>query len=129
MEPPDSRTIRCPSCGGENTVGKSRCFLCGEPLAVTPGEANNPWAAPAAEVNLSPRTFTLGSLMLVIALIAVCMGVLVEIPGLGVVLILVTTPALIRTLRAVSKGKQTGKPLVWWDKLIVPRLARRGDDD
>jgi hypothetical protein len=57
--------------------------------------------------------------MLVIALIAVCLGVLVEIPGLGVVLLLVSTPALIRTLMAVSRGKAAGRPLSGWEKMTV----------
>jgi hypothetical protein len=61
--------------------------------------------------------FTLGSLMLVIALVAVCLGVLREVPGLGVILILVATPALARTLGAASHRKRVGRPMTAVEKV------------
>lgn len=119
MDSTEPRMVVCPSCGGENLARFDRCFLCDQPLAPGKAGAENPWAAPAVELKPSSRTFTLGSLMLVIALIAVCLGVLVEVPGLGVILLLIATPALIRTLVAVSRRKAAGQPLLWWEKLAV----------
>jgi hypothetical protein len=54
--------------------------------------------------------------MLVIALVAVCLGILVEVPGLGVILLLVATPSLIRTLGTVARRKAAGRPLTHWEK-------------
>lgn len=119
MENAEPRMVVCPSCGGENLARFDRCFLCDQPLFAGTAGAENPWAAPAVELKPSSTTFTLGSLMLVIALIAVCLGVLVEIPGLGVVLLLVSTPALIRTLVAVSRSKAAGRPIGGWDKVVL----------
>ncbi len=71
----------------------------------------NPWAAPSLPVHPNASTFTLGSLMLVIALIAVCLGVTVEVPGLGILLIVLAAPALVRTLLNVSHSKAEGVTL------------------
>lgn len=119
MESSDPRMVVCPSCGGDNLARFDRCFLCDQPLAPANVGSDNPYAAPPPELKLSSRTFTLGSLMLVIALIAVCLGVLVEFPGLGILLALAASFALVRTLAEVSRSKALGRPFDRKAKIIL----------
>lgn len=119
----------CPSCGAQNRADSVECFLCHQPFGLTePTSAQSPttWvpspvsptddlAAAHADIQ---RTFKLSSLMLIIALVAVCLGALVESPGLGVVLIIVAAPALLRTLAAIHYFRGRGQRLTTVDKVL-----------
>jgi hypothetical protein len=119
MESTDPPMFPCPNCRHENPRGSIHCAFCAHPLTEKPAELDeNPWSPPAA-ADSSSRTFTIGSLMLVIAVIAVCLGVTVAVPGLGVLLILAIVPASIRTLLAISSRRAAGKPLTVWEKFVV----------
>ncbi|HEV3168280.1 MAG TPA: hypothetical protein VGZ22_30025 [Isosphaeraceae bacterium] len=103
-EPP---VLLCPHCGAENLPESTLCWICHQPTV---------FRIQPEDVGMAPplppqRTFNLSSLMLLIALVAVCFGVTREFPGLGVLLVIVLTPALVRTLRSVYQGKATGQPL------------------
>lgn len=97
-------TRRCPQCGAD--LGASTapaCWLCGHYVGhgkVVPGvvrrEDPNPYAPPRAEIATG-RTSRIATLLLVIAVIAVILGVLREVPPLGVVLAVISVPAVIRT--------------------------------
>jgi hypothetical protein len=87
--------------------------------------ATSPWTAPTSALGPEPAhlaaaskfTFTLSSLMLVIALIAVGMGLLYEAPGLGILFAIVAIPALARTFVEVGRAKAVGRSLSTADKL------------
>jgi hypothetical protein len=49
--------------------------------------------------------------MLVIALVAICAGVWHELPGLGIVLAVAATPALLYTSIMAFKGAARGRPM------------------
>ncbi len=116
----DSTT--CAQCGASNTVRSDRCWLCHAALspagqvAAAGSLGDSPFAAVHQEAQ---RTFTLSSLFLVMTLIAVCLGVLVQAPGLGVPLAVLSAPALIRTVWVRSKRKTRGQPMTVWDKALV----------
>lgn len=107
----------CPGCGAENDPGRASCWLCAEPVGLGPG-------APSAPTALVPpvplqRTFTLSSLFLVMTLIAVCLGVAVQVPGLGIPLAILCTPALIRTMLIRSRRRAKGRSMTAGDKVLA----------
>ena len=112
-------TISCSQCGAANIGQSGQCWLCHHPLAAEPrgaGSANPPTAwATASTAN----TFTISSLMLIIALIAVCLGVTREAPGLGIALGVVSTPALVRTVFAARRREITGRPMSTGEKVVA----------
>jgi hypothetical protein len=57
--------------------------------------------------------------MLIIALVAVCLGVMREVMGLGIALAIVSTPALVRTVLAVRRRERTGRPMAAGEKVLV----------
>jgi hypothetical protein len=107
--------VHCTECGAANRPGGTRCFLCGHPLHLDAGPIPRPaegqsTPAPRAEVAVG-HTFSLASLVLVIALLAVCLGVGHEAPGLGIVLALVSAPALFHTTARAIRSKAGGRPM------------------
>jgi hypothetical protein len=55
--------------------------------------------------------------MLVITLVAVCLGVTMAAPGLGVLLMVLAAPALVRTMVVGFKQKQVGARLTTAEKV------------
>jgi hypothetical protein len=123
------RWVRCPHCQAGNRPGADCCFLCHEPIPLDAEVVDaSLWGAPQVPLTGDEdvpapatvrHTFTLSSLMLLIALVAVTLGVFRIEPGLGIVLVIVVTPALIRTLLAVSRDKARGRALNPLEKVGV----------
>jgi hypothetical protein len=61
----------------------------------------------------------ISSVMLVIAMVAVCLGVLHEAPGLGILLIVLMVPALVRTLVGAARRKAKGHSMTPAEKLFT----------
>ena len=99
-------TVNCPHCRETSPAVEAQCRSCGKPLVVYIGPA-----------EMLPRRVELGSLMIVVAVLAPCLVVLREVPGLGILLLLVVVPALVRTLGAVSTRKSDGRPMVAAEQL------------
>ena len=100
----------CPHCAAVNPPGALTCWLCQQRMearTVPPGRRTE--ASPNAAA--AQRTFGLSSLMLLIVLIAVCLGVMREVPGLGIGLLLLATPAAVRTAIASSRREARGEPM------------------
>jgi hypothetical protein len=73
----------------------------------------------ASRPGSSPLQFSLETLLLIVTLAAVCLGALVTVPGLGVLLLIIAVPALVRTcLTGISAKKQGGK-LTTADKVMA----------
>src|SRR5262245_58847993 len=105
MSSAPSPAARCPECGAELAAGQTQCWLCrGTPGGEAKSEPARLPRSAAAE-NASAQ-FSLSSLMLVMTLIAVCLGLLKVSPGYGILLIIVATPALVRTMVATTRRKQ-----------------------
>ena len=117
----------CPDCGATLEGDFAACTHCGwrrlgktnAPATQTEaGATPNPYQAPQAE-QIAARTFGLGSLMLVMTLIAVLLGVAMVHPGLALLLVFVAAVALARTMGIVYRRKLAGGPTAGGDKVIV----------
>jgi hypothetical protein len=79
--------------------------------------------APAGREESAGRTVQLSTLMLLIALIAVCLGVLHEEPGLGILLIILliflVIPALARTIAGTRRRQALGRSMSWDEKMLA----------
>ncbi|HZN35907.1 MAG TPA: hypothetical protein VFB80_18890 [Pirellulaceae bacterium] len=107
----------CPECGAELRPGDGRCWLCRRDLAVD-AEVVDP-APAAAAAKAAPLQFSLETLLLIVTLSAVCLGALVAAPGLGVLLLVVAVPALVRTCLTGSSFKQKSGKLTAADKVLA----------
>lgn len=94
-------TVDCPHCREKNSVSLTQCQACGKSLMVYIGPA-----------DVVPRRLGLGSIMLAVAVLAPCLVVLREVPALGVLLLLITVPAMVRTLCAISTRTSDGRPMI-----------------
>jgi hypothetical protein len=99
-------TVDCPHCREKNPASEDHCASCGKLLAIYIGPAET-----------LPRRLGLGSLMLLVALVALCLVVMREEPALGVFMLLVSVPALIRTFAVVATRKADGRPMVVPEKV------------
>lgn len=97
--------VNCPHCGAQNPAAEPRCGSCGQSLTLYIGP-----------VEHFPRRLDLGSLMLLIALVAVCLGITREVPVLGVFLLAVVLPALLRTFVWMRRAEGDGQALIWPEK-------------
>jgi hypothetical protein len=111
---PNAEAARCPECGA-TLSGASECWLCRR--ATQAGDSSP--TSPFAEERKSAGQFSLATVFLIITLIAVCLGSLRLAPGLGVLLIIVATPALIRTCVVGIREKQAGHVLSLGEKVVA----------
>jgi hypothetical protein len=117
MATPQEPAAHCPHCGAEVQTPGGPCWLCRQkasqagpnPYTINP-DATNPYATPRP-IGDNVAQFSLASLFLVMTLVAVCLGVIMIAPGLGILFAFITTPAFIRTMVAASRGRQIGAPL------------------
>jgi hypothetical protein len=116
MEQATPPTGFCPHCQAENPTGAARCWICQQPLeAAGPEHA----AAPAANPATPKRTFHLNSLMLVIALVAVFLGVWRAAWGLAILFALVALPASLRTWGILAERRALNQPLRIEEKIFA----------
>ena len=122
----------CPECGASNRPANKSCFLCGHdldsaapdtragaarsPIVFSSVDAVDPYEPPPG-VGSTPRTFRISSLLLLIAVIAVCLGVFHEQPVLGIILAVAVTPAMAYTMIVAAKSEARGRPLATIDKI------------
>lgn len=106
----------CPECSAIHTASVGRCWLCGADL---PAAKENvaPASAASAEVPTA-RTFSLSTLFLVMTLAAVAAGAFAAAPGLGVLFLVVATPALIRTIRITTRQNVAGVSSTPVEKIV-----------
>ena len=141
MGSPDGTRMVCPQCLSTNCAGDITCALCGHALdtamptmetgalkSPTPSispESVNPYAPPAG--GYSPAvTFRISSLLMLIAVIAVCLGVAHENVVLGIILAVVVVPALVYTFIVVEKRSARGTPMAALDKAVTFLVAIGG---
>lgn len=113
--------MHCPACRAE-LVDESVCWLCKHRLTESelgrqrnvseadPGEASfqaNPFAPPPTIADTSQSSYF--SVVLIMGMFLVLAGLIAVAPGFGILLAIITTPALIRTSVVVAKRRQRGK--------------------
>jgi ribosomal protein L40E len=131
MEPntPVSRPTVCPDCGAPFPVEATYCWLCGwklgDPVGVRPKppgpSKDNPYASPAPRNPADLKwTFSLSTLFLWTALVAVVMGVVRIAPGLGIALGIFSLPAALHTTAvAAYRKRRSRRALTVPEKILV----------
>lgn len=122
----DQPTARsCPECGARLKAADAKCWLCGRPIkddavviAEVIGGAAPEWVQ-AHQPPLKPWQFSLESMLLVITLVAVCLGMIVAMPGIGVLAAIVAGPALIRTLMVGYQERRAGHKQSIGEKVLA----------
>ena len=122
---------RCLSCGATNSTAAVKCWLCGVPLAggePAPSESAAKFpvegkhtATGSGAIAPVPAHFQFGlaSLMLTMTLISVCLGVISLSPGLGFGVIVLVTPAFLRTVIGARRMRRQGRPLGVPEKIMA----------
>lgn len=106
---------RCPRCLGPLASGEQTCPRCNPPEPSEKAE-DVLYLLDAGSASPSRYRYTLGALMLVIALVGICLGLMRGLPGLSVLILLVVTPALLRTLYGSLRSRRRGKSLTMLEK-------------
>ena len=99
----------CPECGATKPLSRTKrsCWLCGH--SFDGPSITTATAVPRASAVRQPQSFGLATLMLVVTLISVVMGLTALAPGLGILLIVLLTPAMVRTFGIVGRQKAKGR--------------------
>jgi hypothetical protein len=134
MAGPEGISRRCSQCGAWNHPGATVCFLCDHrlrppgPEAKAEGPGSPPSPAPTGPVKpyeapttlpASGLSFRLSSLLLVIAVTAVCLGVVQENQVLGIILTVAATPALVYTTVVAGRRQALGTPMSNLEKVAT----------
>ncbi|HUE74377.1 MAG TPA: hypothetical protein VMP01_26075 [Pirellulaceae bacterium] len=98
----------CPSCGAGTSPDQTKCWLCYAPLDEPPP------ALPAVVIDervaaANPSQFSIETILLVTTLAAVLLGLFRYSPGLAVMLIIFSVPALVRTVFVGRREKRRGQ--------------------
>jgi len=108
MEARSRAVVNCPHCGVENPATEARCGTCSRGLTLYIGQA-----------RALPRKFGLGSLMVLVAIIAVGLGIFRVVPVLGMLVLYLSTPAMIRTLSVISQRADDQRHVTREEKSLV----------
>jgi hypothetical protein len=111
----DRIVVVCPDCGATARAGETACFLCGKRLGVADAKKTIGLAADSPSASLP--TFHISSLLLLIALVALCLGVGHDEPVLGIALAVVVLPAAAYTTIIAFRSAALGKPMAVFEKV------------
>lgn len=95
----------CIKCGAQQPRETKTCWLCG---ALTTLDSHKPQATNPVRPASDRFSFSLSTLLLLMALAAVCFGLLAEAPGLGVPMCVLLVPVLVRTAKVVRRREAAG---------------------
>lgn len=101
MQPRRREVVNCPHCGAENPSVEARCASCSKGLTIYIGPTQG-----------LPRRFGVGSLMLLVATVALGLSALRGAPMLGVLILVLIPPALVRTMAVVSQRATDERPMI-----------------
>lgn len=98
----------CPSCGAGTAPDQTKCWLCYAPLDAPPPAL---LAVVIDERLAAARSsqFSIETILLVTTLVAVLLGLFRYSPGLAVMLIIFSVPALVRTVFVGRREKRRGQ--------------------
>jgi hypothetical protein len=100
--------VNCPHCGAVNPSSEARCESCSKGLTIYIGPSQG-----------LPRRFGVGSLMLLVAAVALGLAALRGAPLLGVLILILIPPALVRTMAVVSQRTTDERPMLLDEKMSV----------
>jgi hypothetical protein len=108
--------VVCPDCGASARGGETACFLCGHRLGADDAKKAIAHAAGVARPTFRP-TFHISSILLLIAVVALCLGVGHDEPFLGIALAVVVVPAAVYTTIIAFRSRATGRPMSVFEKV------------
>ena len=97
--------LRCPKCGALLEYGRRNCWLCGE--NDFPESAIAATQKPIAKQR-SNYSFGLEGLLLVVTLVSICLGLITQFPGLGILVSVLLAPVFVRTVLVVRRRESLG---------------------
>ena len=104
----------CPHCQAVGYQQAAQCWLCGGRL-----DERSSAAAPPRPAVRREGSFSLSSLLLIMTLVAICCGLLVAAPGLGVVASVLLAPVLVRTAMVVRRREAAGERVSSGEKIAL----------
>jgi hypothetical protein len=116
MTPEDSVVVICRDCGALARAGETTCFLCGRRLGAVDAAKETPQLAAVVRPTLRP-TYHMSSFLLLIAVVAVCLGAGRDQPVLGIALAVVVVPAAAYTTIVAFRSAGTGRPMSVFEKI------------
>lgn len=129
MPDPEAARFTCAGCGTSNPTGSGACSGCGRRFAgsdLALGDRNAPTARPAAnpyEAPLTPippyRSIGIGTAMMLIAVVALCLGALRANIALGIAVSLSLVPAAIRTPLVTARRRAEGATMDWSEQVAT----------
>lgn len=105
MNQPAPELVNCAHCGASNFAVYKDCVACKRNLTVV------------IEPKPRIRQLSLGSVMMIVAVVAVCLAPIRVAPGLSALLALVLVPAATRAVLHVEGRKADGRPMIVYEKI------------
>lgn len=99
----------CPSCGAGTVPDRTHCWLCHAPLDAVPTPAAPALPPDPKLAAANPAQFSIATILLVTTLAAVVLGVFRLNTILGVTLLVLSVPALVRTMSVARREKRHGQ--------------------
>lgn len=90
----------CPHCNAKQLGPSDECWLCHKSLTAEP-EGPPPPAIVPELYESDNMSFSLATMFLLVTLASVCMGLLVAVPGWGILACIIMVPVFFRTVRVV----------------------------
>lgn len=122
---PRASAMLCPACGAYAGNDEGRCWFCKRQLE--PGDRRTPVLIHGESVvhataqslgrQAGGLQFSMGTLLLVMTLIAACLGISVAVPPLGIPLSIIVVGGLVRTLLIGKQYQRLGLPFPLEEKL------------
>lgn len=107
----------CNRCGAQNVGSNTSCWLCGNHALHPATDPENPYAPPPLNPRASESlafTHTRTTILLALAVIGIVVPQFVWNPGLGIFLLIVLSPPLLRTVLVVDRRAKLGKRNSAW---------------
>jgi hypothetical protein len=129
MPDPEAARFTCAGCGTSNPTGSEACSGCGRRFAgpdLAPEGRNaptsrlvaNPYEAPSTPI--APyRSIGIGTAMMLIAVVALCLGALRANIALGIAVSLSLVPASIRTPLVAGRRRAEGAAMDWSEQVAT----------
>ncbi|MGI9430098.1 MAG: hypothetical protein ACR2NM_15670 [Bythopirellula sp.] len=114
----------CPHCEAKQLGPATTCWLCEKPLAGESAAADGlrmPTPAEVRSPQIQPERFhfSLATMLLIMTLASVCMGLIVALPGLGIVACILMGPVFIRTIKVVRHRESLGQEVPPGEKVAM----------
>ena len=109
----------CPQCGAQLSSSAKYCWVCYVKLPPPDAKVVMASLVPEADYPRRPFQYGLSSILLVITFAAILCSLIKMNPGLGILVAILTTPAMLRTVLVAFRQRQSGEPMTGGDKANI----------